>query len=1510
MNKRTERIAPPIRLGLLSFRGAWQRLSITLMLVMLTSLGAWATVPPLSGSGTVSDPYVIDCDQDWKTFAYEGNADIYWASGVHVKLGADIGTTTPVTTTVGTSTHKYQGVFNGNGKELNINLDTNEDYAAPFRYVDGATIKLLKIWGYVNTNGHYGGGLIGNASGNVEVKYCHNGVRIINREDGDRYHGGFVGKTENGSHITFTDCKYNGYIDKTNENAGLYGTPSKCAGFVGSRGDTGRLTFTSCFMSGSLYVPDGDVASGSSTFCNYFNDTYVTFTKCYYKSKYGTVAQGTARGSMTNAELSAALGSAWDNYVDPIIDPKDVGLATITGVQSLYYNNGSLKINFTVTTVEGTVLVEGISMSTTFIDNKTGTESYYYTDAGTYTYTMKVCGIGNYKGTNKTVTFTVTDGKIDETITELLDGIPYVVEDDVTVPERITVNGTATLTIASGKTLSAPKGIELSDGNQLTINGPGTLLINNCDEKKAGIGAVSVGTLIINSGTINVTGGLSAAGIGGDWKNTSGGTITINGGVVNATGGYAGSGIGGGNYGDCGVITINGGQVTATGGTGGAGVGPYLANNSGIVTLGWTNATDFIEVNAGPSYTGRAYSSAIATLAFAAGDQGKFIIDGKNIAATTTNILDGCKITPKTAAMDNNISYATISGVNSDYQYIGGAITVNPSLTDVNGTALTEGTHYTTVLRKSNNDEVSKVGDDYQVTDADTYTFTFTGTGAYENTSKTLSFRVLALNKPTELKQTDYSETGATLSWTKNGSETKWTLEYSTDENFASGVTSVNVTTTSIILDGLTAEQTYYARVKAIVGDGESDWSDKATFYPTAKTWIGCGSQDINTYPTYTDQNYSLSQQIYTTAEMGSTASIVESLDFMMTYIYSSNSCTRTFDIYMVHTDKTSFTAYDDWISYTDDDKVFSGSIAFNVKEWTSIALDKKFVYNGTQNVALIVVDKTGSSSNQAQFLCYNGGGNMVIIQSGFSPIDITSATGSYSSYRNQIRLVKSDVSMVSLADDADNTTTLNNNDGENSIVTLNGRTIYCDGDWNTLCLPFNMTAEQIAASPLAGLTIKEMLKTSSLDNNGLLTLNFQNATTIEAGKPYIVKYTEQAPTLLIHDATDWNTFASNVSGGTTYEGQIVKLADDFDNSTAVTTMVGDPNNTKFKGTFDGNGKTLNVALDATQLIIAPFRCIDGATIKNLKVEGTINTTQYRIGGIVAFNYGNVTIENCECKVAITSAQATSYIGGIVYDVAGGTATIKNCLFSGSLSGTYNGGIVNYVDAIANISNCLFAPSSIATADNNSQVILRDKYSSGSFSIQNCYYNAEGAKYGNTNGGTAAATDNATLLSNLGSGWEIVSGNVVPKMNMPVPDIVNPVFTGVTINAAAPTEVTSNDGNVNFLGQYSPFTIDDSNIKSVVLLTSGNKMGYSQNARTMNAFRAHFYVPTKPDGGSSASRFVLNFGDEEVMTGIIEMKDVRSKKEDVNAVFDLQGRRVENPTKGLYIVNGKKVVLH
>ncbi len=71
---------------------------------------------------------------------------------------------------------------------------------------------------------------------------------------------------------------------------------------------------------------------------------------------------------------------------------------------------------------------------------------------------------------------------------------------------------------------------------------------------------------------------------------------------------------------------------------------------------------------------------------------------------------------------------------------------------------------------------------------------------------------------------------------------------------------------------------------------------------------------------------------------------------------------------------------------------------------------------------------------------------------------------------------------------------------------------LYKDGYWNTICLPFDVS---IAGSPLDGATVMELdtekeyngHKTGFNVGTGTLYLFFKNATSIEAGKPYIIKW-------------------------------------------------------------------------------------------------------------------------------------------------------------------------------------------------------------------------------------------------------------------------------------------------------------------------------------------------------------------------------------------------------------------
>ena len=107
-----------------------------------------------------------------------------------------------------------------------------------------------------------------------------------------------------------------------------------------------------------------------------------------------------------------------------------------------------------------------------------------------------------------------------------------------------------------------------------------------------------------------------------------------------------------------------------------------------------------------------------------------------------------------------------------------------------------------------------------------------------------------------------------------------------------------------------------------------------------------------------------------------------------------------------------------------------------------------------------------------------------------------------------------SDVSLpIDLADNADNNTTLTTNNGQTKNVLLSGRTLFTDGGWNTLCLPFSIPKTVGHYSPIAGATV--MTLSNSSFSEGVLTLTFDYANSIEAGKPYIVK---------------WNTDLGNIS--------------------------------------------------------------------------------------------------------------------------------------------------------------------------------------------------------------------------------------------------------------------------------------------------------------------------------------------------------------------------------------------
>ena len=78
--------------------------------------------------------------------------------------------------------------------------------------------------------------------------------------------------------------------------------------------------------------------------------------------------------------------------------------------------------------------------------------------------------------------------------------------------------------------------------------------------------------------------------------------------------------------------------------------------------------------------------------------------------------------------------------------------------------------------------------------------------------------------------------------------------------------------------------------------------------------------------------------------------------------------------------------------------------------------------------------------------------------------------------------------------------------DWENSNVTVK-RTFYKDGDWNTLCLPFDVSAKEVKAAFGSDAQLRQVDEANSKDN----TVAFTTATAIRAGVPYLIKFDKLA---------------------------------------------------------------------------------------------------------------------------------------------------------------------------------------------------------------------------------------------------------------------------------------------------------------------------------------------------------------------------------------------------------------
>ena len=175
---------------------------------------------------------------------------------------------------------------------------------------------------------------------------------------------------------------------------------------------------------------------------------------------------------------------------------------------------------------------------------------------------------------------------------------------------------------------------------------------------------------------------------------------------------------------------------------------------------------------------------------------------------------------------------------------------------------------------------------------------------------------------------------------------------------------------------------------------------------------VGSGTETNQYLPSYSFYNYSLTQQIYTVDEIGSECTINS-----ISFYNAGTEKTRTYEMYLVHTNKTDFKDNTDWITVTDADKVFSGNVTMVANDWTVITLDMPFEYNGTSNLAIVMDDNTGSYSNGMTCRVYDANGQqaMRVYSDGtnYNPLTPTNYSGTILSVKNQIMIGLPQASIV-----------------------------------------------------------------------------------------------------------------------------------------------------------------------------------------------------------------------------------------------------------------------------------------------------------------------------------------------------------------------------------------------------------------------------------------------------------------------------------------------------------------
>ncbi len=308
-----------------------------------------------------------------------------------------------------------------------------------------------------------------------------------------------------------------------------------------------------------------------------------------------------------------------------------------------------------------------------------------------------------------------------------------------------------------------------------------------------------------------------------------------------------------------------------------------------------------------------------------------------------------------------------------------------------------------------------------------------------------------------------------------------------------------------------------------------------------------------------------------------------------------------------------------------------------------------------------------------------------------------------------------------------------------------------------------------------------------------------------------------------------------------------------------------------YKGTFDGNGKTIHIegyTFKSSRDWGGLFNRIEDATIKNLNVTGNLNFQCGDAGSVAGYAKGNSQILNVTSSVNMTYEEtyAVKHIGGIVGNIEGSTV-VKGCTYTGSMnvgkSTDSNGGIVGFANASCSgsITNCFFN-GTIKTTSSGPVIggILgyTNDESKNFGGVQNCYscgtlsFGSSDYKYANAIVGRirnrATTTINNTYLSGIATRACNTDGPSIPASNTAITisvtaganGSVSQSYVNPTSTTATQLQVVATPNTHYHLNQWSDHGAQTHNVGLTANVSLSASFAIDQHTITVQANNANY----------------------------------------------------------------------